>query len=80
MTQNESTPEQEGQPETDGGIGPESFGASAAEAGSLYADRGPTIAQAGGEPPNYAGPGEDPDVDLTGDSQPSIGDVNRGGP
>ncbi len=63
--------------DSSGGIGPTNFGASAAEAGSVYGDRGPTMASAEGEPVGLdAG---DADADTDSDQGQSVGDVYRGG-
>ena len=63
-----------------GGIGPSNYAASAAEAGSAYSDRGPTIADVTGEPVSDTARGEETgNEDVTTDALPSVGDVYRGG-
>ena len=62
-------------------IGATNYAASAAEAGSVYSDRGPTLADVEGDP--VGDPSEDADADgdagTTNDAGASIGDVQRSG-
>ena len=66
-------------------IGATNYAASAAEAGSVYSDRGPTLADVEGDP--VGDPSDDADADggagagagTTNDAGPSIGDVQRSG-
>ncbi len=58
-------------------LGPTNLGSSAAEAGSVYGDRGPTASTTEGAPVSLDA-GES-DVDTESDQGPSVGDVYRGG-
>ena len=60
-------------------IGAMNFAASAAEAGSVYSDRGPTLADTAGDPVGDPAPGDSDPDDATTDARPSIGDVERSG-
>ena len=63
-----------------GGIGPTNMAVSASEAGSLSADRGPTVADTGGEPLSDDATADGDDTTLLEDEGgESIGDVYRGG-
>ena len=63
--------------ETGAAIGPTNYAASAAEAGSAYSDRGPTLGDVTGEP--VSDDAASVDADQESDQGPSIGDVYRGG-
>ena len=57
--------------EESGGIGPTNLAASAAEAGSVYGDRGPTAATEEGQPVGL-------DASPESDQGQSTGDLSRG--
>ena len=78
MSQDQERVAETGDEEPSQGIGATNYAASAAEAGSVYSDRGPTLADTEGDAVGDP-PGEPDPNDMTNDAGPSIGDVQRSG-